>query len=122
MDWPSRIMWSSRDDHTTTHHPCHLISRPSSWRTWDLRAPTLFSFNLFLSDCMLNAFLIALQCPHVYLFSILTQRPIVCAPVPCSHLRPLHPHVDSCPSYRCLPDHVPIVYLYLQPGGSILYK
>src|SRR5882724_13405315 len=47
---PSEIMWSSCDDHTTTHH---LIRRLLSWWTWDLRVPTLFSFNLFLSYSML---------------------------------------------------------------------
>src|SRR5882724_10191070 len=69
-----------------------------------------------------NAFLIAPQCPHVYLFMILTWRPFVCAPVPCSHPHLLHPHADSHPSYRCLPDHIPIAYLCLRPCSSILYK
>src|SRR5882724_12219119 len=40
---PSEVMWSSCDDCTTT---CHLISRLLSQQTWDLRVPTLFSFNL----------------------------------------------------------------------------
>src|SRR5882724_2676753 len=47
---PSEITWSSCDDHATT---CHLIGRLLSWKTWDLRVPTLFSFNLFLSYSML---------------------------------------------------------------------
>src|SRR5882724_5288542 len=47
---PSKIMWSSCDNHATT---CHLISRPSSWKTWDLRVPTLFLSNLFSSYGML---------------------------------------------------------------------
>ena len=47
---PSEITWSSCDDHTTM---CHLIGRPSSQQTWDLRVPTLFSSNLFLSYCVL---------------------------------------------------------------------
>src|SRR5882724_5445039 len=109
MEQLSKITWSSHDDHATTCHLCHLVRRPSCWQTWDLRVPTLFSFNLFLSYDM-------------YLFSIPTWRLIVCAPVPCSHPCLLHPHVDSRPSYRCLPDYVPIAYLYLQPGGSIPYK
>src|SRR5882724_8736632 len=46
-------MWSSCDNHTTMHHPCHLVSQPSSWRPWDLRVPTLFSCDLFLSYCVL---------------------------------------------------------------------
>src|SRR5882724_12872032 len=66
-----------------------------------------------------NALLIALQCLHVYLFSIPTRRPFVCTPVPSSHPRLLHPHADSRPSYRCLQDLVPISYLCLLPCGSI---
>src|SRR5882724_10461452 len=69
-----------------------------------------------------NVLLIVLQCPHAYLFSILTWRQIVCAPVPCSHPHLLHPHADSCLSYRCLPDHILIANLCLQPCGSILFK
>src|SRR5882724_6982008 len=46
-------MWSSHDNHATTHHPCHLIGWPPSWQPWDLRVPTLFSCDLFLSYCML---------------------------------------------------------------------
>src|SRR5882724_5000291 len=53
-----------------------------------------------------NALLIAPQCPHVYLFSIPTWRPFVCAPVPCSHPCLLYHHADSRPSYRCLQDHI----------------
>ena len=34
MEWPSKIMWSSCDNCATTCHLCHLVSRPSSWRTW----------------------------------------------------------------------------------------
>ena len=37
----------------------------------------------------------------------------MCAPVPCLHPHLPHPHVDSHPSYRCLPDLVPIDYLCL---------
>ena len=33
-----------------------------------------------------------------------------------------HIHVNSHPSYRCLPDPIPIAYMCLQPCGSILYK
>src|SRR5882724_8281945 len=55
-----------------------------------------------------NAFLIAPQCPHMYLFPIPTRRLIVCAPVPCSHPCLLHLNVDSHPIDRCIPDHVPI--------------
>src|SRR5882724_7536194 len=72
--------------------------------------------------CHANASLIALQCLHVYLFLIPTWRPIVCTPVPCSHPHLLHPHVDSCPSYRCLLDHILITSLCLRPCSSILYK
>ena len=50
---PPEITWPACDNHTTMRHSCHLISRPPSRRTWDLRVPTLFPFNLFLSYCML---------------------------------------------------------------------
>src|SRR5882724_7213574 len=80
---PSGIMWTAHDNHATMRHPHHLVGWSLSWRTWFLRVPTLFSFNLFLSYCVLNAFLIVLQCLHMYLFSILTWRLIVCGPVPC---------------------------------------
>src|SRR5882724_8978832 len=53
MQTPSEIMWTSHDNHATTHHPHHLISRSLSQWTWDLSVPTLFIFNLFLSHCML---------------------------------------------------------------------
>src|SRR5882724_11292049 len=53
MQRPSKIMWPSPDDHTTMCHPCHLIGRPPSQCTWDLRVPTLFLFNLFSSYCVL---------------------------------------------------------------------
>src|SRR5882724_11380057 len=52
MQTPSGITWPSCDDHATTCHLCHLIGRPPSWQTWDLRVPTLFSSNLFLSYCI----------------------------------------------------------------------
>src|SRR5882724_7617292 len=53
MEWPSKIMWASHDEHATTCHPCHLVGRPPSWRPWDLRVPTLFSCDLFLYHCTL---------------------------------------------------------------------
>jgi len=53
MQIPSEIMWPSCDNHATMHHLGHLIGRPPSWWTWDLRVPTLFIFNLFPSYCML---------------------------------------------------------------------
>src|SRR5882724_9218604 len=52
MQIPSEIMWPSCDNHATMHHLGHLIGRPPSWWTWDLRVPTLFIFNLFPSYCM----------------------------------------------------------------------
>src|SRR5882724_6902397 len=45
--WPLlKITWASRDDHITM---CHLTSRSLSRWPWDLRVPTLFFFDLFLS-------------------------------------------------------------------------
>ena len=50
---PSKIMWSSHDNHTIMHHPCHLVGQPLSQWTWALRVPTLLLCNLFLSYCIL---------------------------------------------------------------------
>src|SRR5882724_4224874 len=55
---PSKITWSSCDDCATMRH---LIGRPSSQQTWDLRVPTLFLSNLFLS----NGILMLLNCSTV---------------------------------------------------------
>src|SRR5882724_9955313 len=104
-------MWTSHDDHTTSHHLHHLISRPLSQWTWDLRVPTLFIFQSISILLHANTSLIAPQCSYVYLFSTLPRSPIVCAPVPCSHPCLLHPHADSCPSYRCLQASAPIAYM-----------
>src|SRR5882724_2608005 len=54
MQTPSGIMWMARDNHTTMHHLYHLVGWTLSQWTWDLRVPTLFSFNL--SYCMLTLF------------------------------------------------------------------
>ena len=52
--WPLlKIMWASRDDHVTT---CHCIGRSLIQRPWDLRVPTLFFFDLFLSYGVLMLF------------------------------------------------------------------
>src|SRR5882724_4931150 len=69
-----------------------------------------------------NTSLIAPQCSYAYLFSFLTQRLIVCTPVPCSHPCPLLLHADSCPSYRYPPVSVLIAYVSLRPCSSSLYK
>ena len=53
MPRPSKIMWSSCDDHATMCHLCHLVCQSLSWWTWDLRVPTLLIFNLFSSHCRL---------------------------------------------------------------------
>jgi len=50
---PSKVTWPSHDDYTTMCHPGHLISRPPSQQSWDLRVPTLIPFDLFLSYYML---------------------------------------------------------------------
>src|SRR5882724_4325238 len=75
-----------------------------------------------------NSFLIAPQCPHAYLSSILIWRPIGCTPVPCSHPRLLQPHVDSCSSYRCLLDSIliacdcdPVVPFSISSSLILLY-
>src|SRR5882724_2833849 len=74
------------------------------------KGPNPLSFQsisiLFLLSA--NASLIALQWSYVYLFSFLTWRPIVCAPVGCSHHGLFHPHVDSCHSYRYPLASIPI--------------
>jgi len=119
VTWPPpEITWSSCDDHATMSH---LISRPSSQWTWDLKVPTLFLSNIFSFYGMLF-FLITLQCLYVSMFLILTWRPIVCTPVPCSHPCLLHPHADSHHSYRCLLDSVPIALLVPVTLCSISYN
>ena len=114
-------MWSLCDNHATTCHSHHLVSRPPSWQTWDLRVPTLFSPNLFIL-LHANASLIAPQWSYTYLFSFPTWRPNVCTLVPCLHPCLLHPHADSCISYRYPPDSILIAYGFLQPCGTIFYK
>ena len=78
MPRPSKITWSSCDNHATTHNSCHIVSRPLSQWTWDLRGPTLFIFQSI--SILLHAYtaLIAPQCSYAYLFLILTWRLIVC--------------------------------------------
>jgi len=103
VQWPSKITWPSHDNHATMHHPCHLVSRPLSWWTWDLRVPTLFIFNLFLSYCVLIP-LWLLHSAHMHT---------------CSHSQlggQFHP------SYRYLLVSVLIACMSLWPCGSILYK
>src|SRR5882724_11685641 len=48
-----KITWASHDDHVTMHHH---IGRSLSQQPWDLRVPTLFFFNLFLSYGVLMLF------------------------------------------------------------------
>src|SRR5882724_9590056 len=106
-------MWTACDDRAIMRDWCHLISRSLNWWTWDLRVPTLFIFSSIFIILHANTSLAAPQGSYVYLFLIPTWRPIVCTLVPCSHPHPLHPHADSHPSYRCLPDHVLMVHLCL---------
>src|SRR5882724_10881291 len=86
MQTPSGITWTSHDNHATTCHLCNLISRSLSWQAWDLRVPPnpLYFQSISILLCANTSFL-ALQWVYVCLFSFLNQRPIVCAPVPCSH-------------------------------------
>src|SRR5882724_4078539 len=87
---PSEVMWPSCDDHATMCHPGHLVSRPSSQKTWDLRVPTL-SFQSISILLHTNASLIALQWLCAYLLSFPTWRLNVCTPVPCLHPHLVHP-------------------------------
>src|SRR5882724_2898194 len=104
-------MWTACDDCTSTCHWHHLISWSLSRWTWDLRVPTLFIFPSIFIILHANTSLAALQGSYMYLFLIPTWRLIVCTLVPCLHPHPLHPHADSCPSYRHPPDHIPIAYV-----------
>ena len=113
MPRPSKIMWSSCDDRTTMCYWCHLIGRPLSQWTWDLGGLTLFIFHSIFILWHAYTFV---DCSAVLVcVPVLTStwRLIVCAPVPCSPLCPLHPHVDSHPSYKCPLDPVLIAYLCL---------
>jgi len=84
---PSEVMCPSHDDCATMHHPGHLISRPPSWWTWDLRVPTLFLSNLFSSYCVLMLlWLLSSGCAHTCSHSLLRGQlyvPLcpVCIPV-----------------------------------------
>src|SRR5882724_13027129 len=52
--WPlPEITWASCDKCITTRH---LIGRLLNWRPWDLRVPTAFFFDLFLSSGVLMLF------------------------------------------------------------------
>src|SRR5882724_3417146 len=106
-------MWSSCDNYGTMCHPHHLISQSLSQWTWDLRVPTLFIFQSISILLHANTSLIAMQCLYMYLFLIPTWRLIVCTPVPGLHPHLFHPHADSHPSYRCIPDSVLKAYLCL---------
>src|SRR5882724_5613401 len=64
---PSEITWASCDDCATMHH---LVGRLLSWQTWDLRAPTLIPFILFLSYCVLMLLSLLHSCLlHLYAHS-----------------------------------------------------
>src|SRR5882724_9309267 len=90
---------------------------PPHWLATDLgpEGPHPLYFQSISILLHANASLIALQCSYVYLLSFPTQRPIVCAPVPCSHPHLFHPHADSHHSYRYPPASVPIAYMSLRP-------
>ena len=47
------VTWPSHDNHATTCHQHHLVGRPPSQQTWDLRVPTLFLSNQFPADCII---------------------------------------------------------------------
>jgi len=115
MTWlPPEITWASHDDHC--HHAPPHWQAPSQW-TWDWGfQPSAVNLFLSYSILMLLKLLAVSACIPAW---ILIQRPIACAPVPCSHPHLLHPHVDSHPSYRCCLEHVLIAYLCLRPCGSI---
>jgi len=48
MPRPSKIMWSSCDDHATMCYWCHLIGRPLSQWTWDLGVNPLIFHSIFI--------------------------------------------------------------------------
>jgi len=60
--------------HHVTIAPSHATCPPCQWSlslwTWDLRVPTLFSFQSISILLHANALLIVPQCPHTYLFLI----------------------------------------------------
>src|SRR5882724_10909479 len=117
-DRPSR----SHGHHVTTASSCATPSAGHLAVALGPEGPNpLFLRSISVLWCA-NAFLAASLCLHAYLFSIPTRRPFICIPVPGSHPRLLHLHVDSHHSYRCPPDFVPIAYLCLRPCGSISYK
>jgi len=104
----------SHDNHTTMHHPCCLVSRPPSWQTWNLRVPTLFSFNLFLSYCMLM--LLWLLCMVLCISMLIPDSEANCMHL-CALFTSLSlpPPCRQPPSYRYPLAHVPIAYMSCDP-------
>src|SRR5882724_3429858 len=92
--------------------PCWSITYPVDLGP---EGPNPCSFQSISILLHANTSLIAPQASSASLCSFPTRTPFVCTPVPCSH-----PHVDSCPSYRCSPVFAPIVYVSLRPCGSSL--
>src|SRR5882724_1592636 len=97
---------------------------PPHWLATDLgpEGPNPLFFQSISILLYTNASLIALQQSYTSLCSFLTWRPIVCAPVPCTHPCLFHPHADSQPSYRYPLASILIVYMSLKLCVPILYK
>src|SRR5882724_8790707 len=104
----------------TIMQPC--VTHASSSAVLGLGGSNPLSFQSISILLHANAPLIAPQGSYAYLYSFLTQRPIVCAPVPSSPPWSLPLHADSCPSYRYPLVSAPIDYLCLRPCASLLHK
>jgi len=62
----ARSTWVSHDDHTMTHHPCHLVSWSLKLVDLGPEGPNPLSFHLFLSNgilMLLNCSAVVHMCP-----------------------------------------------------------
>src|SRR5882672_11377169 len=103
------VMWSSHDNRATTRHGGRLVGRPTHWRTWALRVPTLiscYSGLVYIIDApfrLQDRWICTL--PHSQIGCRL-YVPLYLLPGFVPHF----PHADSRLSYRLTPHHVPILY------------
>src|SRR5882672_8110572 len=116
------VMWSSRDNRTTTHHGGRLVGRPPRQQTWALRVPTLVSCYFGLVYFIDTPFRLQDRWIHMLPHSQIGCR--LYAPLyRLSGFVPRFPHADSHCSYRLAPFRVPIIHqshslTFLRPISS----
>jgi len=105
----------SRGQHVTMCNHASLMPprrQAPSWKTWDLRVPTLFPFHYSILLCA-NASLIALAVGFCVSMLFPDSELFVCAPVSCSHPCLLPPPCGQPPELRYSPVPIPIAYVSL---------